>query len=395
MKISGGIFGGIVLGSAVLLSAATAQGGSREKAILLFSRLTGVVPSESTIIQMKNLIDVGNLKGAAQIATLPANDSFYFYNLNLPRMAKPLTNVDINSYVDMNDFVATFVGMVRDDFPFDQSLSVDRLYRGVAGLTGVAAYAVNSNNHYQQLEGRLTTAAGGLDLRASATLEMVAQSAAQPQITDTAGLLTTRAFGSAFLSAGTNRRATRFAFIDFLCKDIPEVADTNISDDRVRRDVSRYPTGDHTIYQTQCSGCHKGLDAMSGAWAFFNFSDQITQGGVQNKMNQNGGVYPSGFQTSNNSWLNYWDENNNVGLGWRGPATSGGNGVRALGEALQKTEAFSKCMAKRAFRLVCLREPSGDESGTIVQLATSFEADNYNLRELIEDASILPQCMMQ
>ncbi|WP_457825699.1 hypothetical protein, partial [Staphylococcus aureus] len=55
-------------------------------------------------------------------------------------------------------------------------------------------------------------------------------------VSDTAGVLTSRAAGLAYFSAGTNRREARFAFKNFLCMDIPQLSDTSRPDFHVRRD---------------------------------------------------------------------------------------------------------------------------------------------------------------
>ena len=43
-------------------------------------------------------------------------------------MAVPWTNRDQTVFVPLNDYVATFIGMVRDDVPFNTALSADLTY---------------------------------------------------------------------------------------------------------------------------------------------------------------------------------------------------------------------------------------------------------------------------
>jgi hypothetical protein len=45
-------------------------------------------------------------------------------------MAMPWTNRDQTVFAPLNDYVATFIGMVRDDVPFNTALSADILHRG-------------------------------------------------------------------------------------------------------------------------------------------------------------------------------------------------------------------------------------------------------------------------
>jgi hypothetical protein len=51
----------------------------------------------------------------------------------------------------MNDYIATVIGMVRDDVDFSTLLSADLTYVGRSGIVA-AAPAANNNNHFEQLE---------------------------------------------------------------------------------------------------------------------------------------------------------------------------------------------------------------------------------------------------
>jgi len=76
-------------------------------------------------------------------------------------------------------------------------------------------------------------------------------------INEAAGILTTRGYAQAFLVAGTNRAAIRFATLNFLCKDMEDLRDLTAHPDRIRQDVSRSPGGDSNIFLTDCLTCHK------------------------------------------------------------------------------------------------------------------------------------------
>ena len=67
---------------------------------------------------------------AAHIATQNAS----FYNVTLKNMAVPWTNRDQTVFAPLNDYVATFIGMVRDNVPFNTALSSDLTYT-VNGVT--------------------------------------------------------------------------------------------------------------------------------------------------------------------------------------------------------------------------------------------------------------------
>lgn len=363
---------------------------AKQQALTIYSRVAGVAPSQSELDQMEGMISQGNKKAAAQIAT----SSYHFYNLNLLRFAKPLHNVAGTTQVPFNDAAALVVGMVRDNVPFDQILYGDILYRGIDGLVN-ANYAANSNDHFQQLEGRLDPLQGAnaIDLRSSSVFIQVQQSAANG-LPDVAGVLTTRAYGEEMLSAGTNRRPNLFAFKSYLCRDYEQMADASLPDTMVGRDVDRFPTGNPQTYLTNCKGCHAGQDGLRGAWAFFNFNGgAVTYSAptVQGKLNQNGNVYPPGYVTTTDLWENSWPDGHNADMEWRGNYQAG-NGVNSLGRALAATKQFSRCMAKRAFEFACARPSTGSDESTIEQIAEDFDG-SYNLREAIENAAISNACL--
>jgi hypothetical protein len=168
-----------------------------------------------------------------------------FYNITLKNWVKPWTNTDRTNRTALNDYVATVLGIVRDNIPFDQTLYGDHLYIAAPSTPGtIPAYNKKNNDHYVKLE---TTGANLKDY-----LIRVSQSATTG-IKDSAGVLTTRAAGNAFYSAGTNRRATRYTFINFMCRDFEALHDINISDYHVRRDVDRKPGLDSRTYKNKCA----------------------------------------------------------------------------------------------------------------------------------------------
>jgi hypothetical protein len=374
---------------AIVFVGTNAFGDARDQAKRLHDRLTGIPPTEAILDQMEQLILQNNAKGAAALATnVTANPvgGKAFYNLSLVRWSAPMTNKDETPRVRFDDFQATIVGLVRDGRSFKEALTANVVYAGptpTVVTNGVAAYAANNNTHYENLEGR--------DYHA--LLQSTPQTTLVPTVTDTAGLLTTRSWAASYYSGGTNRRSTRFAFKNFLCKDMENVTDASRPDDKVRRDVDRAPGGNRDDYLTTCKGCHAGMDGLSNAWAFVDFpaaTNQLTQSAtVVGKMNINNTVYPNGAVVNSAGWVNYWTVGNNATqLKWRGNTFMNGVGIRSLGQALADTGAFSDCMAKRTFEYVCARPAVSSDNTTLAQLAQSFEAKNYNLKELFEDSAV-------
>jgi hypothetical protein len=136
------------------------------------------------------------------------------------------------------------------------------------------------------------------------------------------------------------------------------------------------------------------MDAISGAWAHYHFDANDgyrVSTGIQPKFSQNSTVFPNGWVTRDNSWINLFTENQNAAIGWRGPLS--GNGVSSFGKMVANSAGFSRCFAKRVFRKVCSKNPGDAEKTAIQTLQEKFEASNYNIRALAEEAAILPACV--
>jgi hypothetical protein len=141
------------------------------------------------------------------------------------------------------------------------------------------------------------------------------------------------------------------------------------------------------------------MDALGGAFARFQWASdgngrrflQHTPGAVANKMNQNGTVYAAGYQTGDDSWLNLARFNQNTSFGWSDQVE--GRGVATFGRMLADSQAFSACMAKRAFTEVCRRDPLPEEGPVIEDLASDFRQSGYKFRRLLMRAAIRPECL--
>lgn len=368
--------------------AATAGQPERRKAWVIHNRVAGVPPTRAVLMQMEQALNANNTDQAVQMAMNHPN----FTNLVLKNWFKPWSNQAQSMSTPLNDFVATAVGLIRDNRPFDEILYGDHIYYAppenlaANNITNVADFARNNNDHYRDLENR--------SLNWVAPLQRVNQSQLTT-IADTAGAITTRAFGEAYFQAGTNRRMTRFVFMNFLCRDFEQLHDVTRPDFRVRRDVERNPGDDSRTYKNKCVGCHAGQDALGGAWAYFDFNNgqtQHTPGQVRGKMNQNGQFYPEGHVTVDDSWLNLWNQGQNAALGWDPTVPSNGNGARSVGRMLAKTRAFGECMVSRSWELMCNRKFKSDEQEIKRELTDRFMGQQqYNMRQLF--ASTLNECV--
>jgi hypothetical protein len=384
-----------ILAFLLILPAASWSAGPREKAWKLHNRLTGIPPRPEVLSQMEAFIAQGQPEKATELAMQnPA-----FYNVTLNNWLKPWSNAETSPRVDLNDFVATALGIIRDDEPFDKLLYDDVLYTlDVEGLTysrgtPMPVFSYSSNAHYYRSEDNFVNIAERLVRNRQSDITPLPSGA-------TAGILTSKAFGDAFYSGGTNRRQNRFVFVNFLCTDYEDMHDNTIPDFRVRRDIERNPGGDSRNYKNNCVGCHAGQDALAGAYAHYNHVQSQVSGeiiydptNIARKMTHN--VYfRDGFNTVDDSWINLWTSGQNAALGWRGAME--GRGVKSLGRMFTRSRAFAQCMSKRVFELVCMREPQADADKQFVSvMADEFEAikesnhqRRYNMKNLISKTSI-------
>ncbi|MGI9233037.1 MAG: hypothetical protein ACR2RD_05345 [Woeseiaceae bacterium] len=378
----------VALLSAVLI--APAHAGYREQAKQLHDRLAGVPPTQAVLQQMEDAINPA-LPGNANTAAYIAMDNVNFYNVTLKNFAAPWTNRDQSIFVPLNDYIATVIGIIRDDRPFNTLLSDDITYIGRAGVVA-AAPSSNNNAHYEQLE------SDNINLRDE--LQMVTQSSVQNiPASATAGVMTSRAASEAFFIAGTNRAMFRFTLLNHLCNDMEQMHDPNLPPDRIRQDVSRSPGGDSRLFLNNCIGCHTGMDPMAQAFAYYNYDDtagalQYTAGNVQPKYFNNDLNFPQGFRTPNDNWDNYWRSGQNSYLGFDPALPGNGQGAKTLGEELGNSYAFAACQVKKAFRAVCLRDPEdATDRSTVDQIISTFRGTGYQMKQVFADAAV--HCMGQ
>jgi hypothetical protein len=384
---------GLLLIAALLTAmAGIANAGPREQAKRIHDRLAGVPPSEIVLSAMEADVDPGQNNDPIA-AAYTAMDNPNFYNVTLKNFAAPWTNRDRNVFVPLNDYIATVVGMIRDDIPFNTLLSADVLYIA-SGVPGLPAYANGNNNHYAQFE------ADGHDMM-TRLVQTTQSSVTGLPSTATAGVMTTRAAAEAFFVAGTNRAMFRFTLLNHMCNDLEQVHYLALPPDRIRQDVSRSPGGDSRLFLTNCIGCHNGMDPLAQAFAYYNFnpdtgSIEYTQGVVQPKYFNNDANFPFGFRTPDDAWENRWRVGQNEFLGWDSTLPGSGNGAKSMGEELANSDAFASCQVKKVFRAVCLREPEdATDRSQVSQMVNSlkFGGPAYSMKRTFAEAAVY--CMGQ
>ena len=381
------LFGIFAMGMLGLALAGTAFADAREQARRIHDRLAGVPPSESVLQQMEQSVGAGDAQSAAYLAMEDPN----FYNVTLKNFAAPWTNREGDVFVPLNDYIATVIGMIRDNVPFNQLLSANIIYVG-EGAANVPQYSNSDNQHYQELEAR------NIDLKTALVQRTQTQVTGLPD-SATAGIWTTRAAAEAFFVAGTNRAQFRFTMLNHLCNDMEQVHDVKPPPDRIRQDVSRSPGGDSRLYLNNCIGCHNGMDPLAGAFAYYDFDEEnsqslvFTPGVVQDKYFNNDTNFEPGFRTTDDSWINYWREGQNQFLGWDENLPGAGFGAKSMGQELANSNAFASCQVKKVFRAVCLRDPeNAADRFQVGQMVTSFRS-GYSMKQTFAEAAVY--CMGQ
>jgi hypothetical protein len=360
--------------------------GPNEQAERLFGRITGSEPSAAVLAQMSSDITANNAVAAAQIAMQDPS----FYNVTLRNFAAPMTNKAQSVFVPLNDYTATIIGMIRDNVPFNTVLSADLIYTG--NMSGAPAYSPANNNHYLYLDANGADLSTVLVQQTQSTLVGIPSSA-------TAGVMTTLGGASAFFYLGTNRAMVRFTMINYMCDDLNTIMDITRPPDRIRQDPSRSPGGDSRVFLNTCIGCHSGMDALAGAFAYYNYNTLTgqmvyTPGQVQAKYAINTGNFPYGHVTIDDSWINYWRTGPNALLGWNTSLPGSGNGAKSFGQEIEGSTQFATCQVQKVFQAMCLRPPSNAaDRAQASKITSDFVSSNYNMKTAFAESAVY--CMGQ
>ncbi|MDB2330978.1 hypothetical protein N9V74_04625 [Alteromonas sp.] len=376
----------------------TATAGPREQADKMHNRLAGVPASTTVLDAMQAHIEAGNSQQAAYLAM----DNPAFYNVTLKTWAAPWTNEAFDKFEPLNDYIATVIGMARDDVDFRQLLSGDILYVGDDALN-LPAYSNDNNDHYLAMEERVTDLDEHLVRTTQSTVTGLPANA-------TAGVITTRAAAKAFFKDGTNRAMFRFTLINHLCTDLEGVADITRPPDRIRQDVSRSPGGDSRLFHNNCVSCHSGMDPLAQAFAYYNYNydvngdpdgergalqyngsgeiDTATGLRVQEKYWINSNNFVHGYVTTDDGWDNYWREGPNFNLGWSDALPGSGNGAKSMGEELANSQQFASCQVTKVFEEVCLRKAQdANDRAQLSNMAAQFASSGYQIKTVFAHAA--------
>lgn len=376
----------------VFQSAITAE----EKALLIYQR-TGVksfLNRDRLIEVMTDLINRGDSIGAARLAIARPS----FYNLIIRDFAAPMSNREEKVNVDLNDFIATVIGIARDDRDAREILNGNTIYwaPSSSNQSSFRNDVLRSNDHYTDLDENLVDLYENLQ---GTRQQVLTQAGAINDLEDTAGVITSRAFMSAHAAGGTNRRLVEFSFSQFLCSPIETWAAGGLGGGFVGRDIGRKPVA---RFRNRCSNCHGPMDSMRPAFAFSNFRDGFFQYKenysfdprpddaarvdvpvpqaerlVPSKFRRGKEIFSNGHVVDNDTWFNFTSPN----FEWR--TKIDGSGMNSFGNMLANSKQFGRCMSQRAFKTLCYRNFNSEKnSNKLDDWADHFEDSGYSLREL-------------
>jgi len=387
------------------------------KAQEIHLRLTGAkTPLTNPVLeQMAQLLQSGDSVGAAALATKDPK----FYSITVRDFAARMSNRDETQQTPLNDFIATFIGAVRDEINAKRLLTDNLTYVADPSKAAVPNNLINdilrSNNHYETLGNERYDLAAVL----VPTTQKLFNGRTAVENRSPAGVLTSRQWLASHAIAGTNRRPVEFALREFLCSPLETVADNTGPDNVVGRDIDRFPGGSHSKYVTTCRGCHTIMDGFRPAFARYTFSngfvkhafevpaiandpniDENTSMGMKQypakvalKLNHNETVFPGGKVIEDDSWVN------NAVLGANKTKFAwdrvSGKGIKEFGELLANSKQFPICMAERIFQIVCKRSVTSDDMSMIQSAAQEFASANrnYNLKFLFQKIVTSNECL--
>ena len=374
-----------------LLSAAGYREDHSFRAKEIFKRINGfpLHPTDLRLPEMTSLLERGMPHEAARIAT----DDPLFLRTTLRHVIAPLTNKDESHFGEFNDMEALILGVANQDEDARTLMTGNFYYVGKSTLINVTAYSPNNNLHFKRL----------FESESDLGKALVKLQPQRADLSDPAGILTTRAFAEAFYSMGTNRRAVEFVFRNFLCMPIQSWRDSSLSDFRVRRDVDRAPGGNPATFQQLCKSCHAPMDAMVGAFNRVDFrpladsrNPSVSSGrlffhgarGISDKVNQNSAVYPDGFVSTDDSWVNLLD--GKTAFGWNRNILAG-RGLNSFGKMISEAKAYADCWAYRSIREVCRQDPPLS-SPFVQEVSKVLVSKGYKLKDAFAAAVTHPEC---
>lgn len=364
----------------------------RDQAKKIYESLAGIPPSAQVLDQLEALVKADKLDEVTALAM----DQENFLRITVKQMASAWTNVQKNIDVPLNDYSATVIGIVRDGKSSKDLVSGDVIYVGEStpaskdtGLPAnqrIGVYQPQNNTHYTNFENGPFSFKTELVEKSQVAITKLGAPAG-PAVSS--GVLTLRAFGEAYYSAGTNRRSWEAVVMTFFGKNMRDMHDLTLPGGFIRRDVDRSPGGEETKFRAECLGCHAWMDPMTKAFAHIDFVGAImiyNAATIPAKMNRNQDTYPEGYEVKDDHWVAQMHLGTNAYMGFKGPYE--GVGIESFGKFIADADQFPKGLAYHVFKSVCNHAPMGADQPIIDKMASNHVAGGYKMKSLFSDAAI-------
>jgi hypothetical protein len=368
----------LVATCAVGVAQAQTREDAERRAMRVYSYLTGTIPSQAKLQRLTDLMEKD--PRTAAFSVLQEEQPYR----NLIGRFISLFDEDGSEARDFSDGPATLVAMAQQNVDWRKILDSDLVAVGSDpslppySVLGVGQNNMDPNGHYKAFMSQN---------RPLSELVLKKQSELVPFLTEdvASGIISTRAFGLAYLLDGTNRAAFRHLMMKFTtCQDMELHKDTSLTEKYISCDVTRAPANQPSLFHEECRGCHSGMDPMRNAFAYWDFDAnaglRYTPGKVDPKHNQCQ-ADAIGNRVADDRWRNMWalDGQNRV-HGWNGAIE--GKGVRTLAKHLAESDAFPRCWTEHLLSWICNRPKSDSvEYKTAVNvLANMFRNDGYRFR---------------
>jgi hypothetical protein len=339
----------------------------------IYTRLTGKTlnPKSPLFEKLKTLAAQNQVSAAAQLIISEDPD---FIDVTSKDFATRMLSIDADAYGVFSDMIATVMGTIRDDIDARELLTGDYVYGPTGRVSGGLKPSLTTNELYDKFSRG--------NFSSKTYIQKFSPQWNHSTVHSAAGVLTTRGWAKVYYEAGTNRRAVVGVFNAFLCSPIDEWKKRGLPDYRVRRDIDRAPEGKPSTFQNTCRTCHAPMDAMAGAFSRLDYKNEnfVFSPVVVPKYNQNINVYPDGFISDDDSWLNLLNGTQ-------------GDGVKAFGQMIASDEGFPACMAQRVVKQVCFKDLKPSEA-FIKNMAQQFELSGYKLKELFKQVVLSEDCYL-
>ena len=358
----------------------------RDQAKRIHDRIAGVPPSAAVLDQMEALVAADD--AARRRAHRDAGA--ILLQRHAEELAVPWTNRDQTVFAPLNDYIATVIGMVRDDVAV-QHRAVGRLLYTVNGVDA-GRFADQQRSLRERRDQRRRTCSAALTPTTQSSVHGIPAAA----------------------TAGRHDLARRLGGVlhrRHQPRDVPLHDDESHvprhgagarhlaaagSHPPGREPLS--PGGDSRIFLNNCIGCHSGMDPMAQAFAYYNFDETQPAASVYTPRPRCSRSTSSTTTTSSRASSRRMTAGTTAGarartrvLGWsRARCPAAATAPSRMGQELANSDAFAQCQVEKVFKTVCFRAPgdAADRTEVAQHRRAHFKANGYQLKQVFAETAV-------